>query len=216
MTSNVEAPPTDGRRARGDRSRRAVLDHAVQVASVEGLGGLTFGSLATAAPVNKSGIAGLFGSKEGLQLAVVDHARTTFVEEVITPARAAEAGVARLWALVGAWTAYSRSRVFTGGCFFRAAEVELDGREAGPVRDAVVAVQAQWDGYLSHQVERAVDAGQLVPDADPEQVAFEIDALLGAANDRSLLLGDDGVYLRAHRAIRAALVARGADPAVLS
>src|SRR5690606_6827502 len=216
MTSIQDSAATDGRRARGDRSRRAVLDHAVQVASVDGLGGLTFGSLATAAPVNKSGIAGLFGSKEGLQLAVVDHARATFVEEVIAPAREAEPGVPRLWALVGSWTVYSRSRVFTGGCFFRAAEVELDGRAAGPLRDAVVAVQEQWDAYLRHHVELGTAAGQLGPDADAEQVAFEIDALLGAANDRSLLLGDDGVYARAHRAIRAALVARGAAAAPLS
>lgn len=214
MTLTREAEAADGRRARGDRSRRAVLDHAVQVASVDGLAGLTFGTLAAAAPVNKSGIAGLFGSKEGLQLAVVAHARARFVEDVVAPARAAEAGVPRLWALVESWTDYSRSRVFTGGCFFRATEVELDGREAGPVRDAVVAARTQWDGYLRHQVELAVDAGQLDPNTDAEQVAFEVNALLGAANDRSLLLGDDGAYARAHRAIRATLAARGAAAAL--
>lgn len=216
MTSTHQTAPTDGRRARGDRSRRAVLDLAVQVASVEGLTGLTFGTLAAAAPVNKSGIAGLFGSKEGLQLAVIDHARSIFEDEVVGPARAAERGVPRLWALVGSWIAYSRARVFAGGCFFRAAEVELDGRGPGPTRDAVVAVQELWDGYLAHQAGLATTAGQLEAETDAVQVAFEINALLGAANDRSLLFADDTVYDRARGAIRAVLVARGADPALLA
>jgi AcrR family transcriptional regulator len=215
MTSTQQSAPTDGRRARGDRSRRAVLDQAVQVASVEGLAGLTFGSLAAAAPVNKSGIAGLFGSKEGLQLAVIDHARSIFVDEVVVPARAAGPGVPRLWALVTSWTGYSRARVFAGGCFFRAAEVELDGRDPGPARDAVVAVQELWDGYLTHHVALATTAGQLEAGTDADQVAFELNALLGAANDRSLLFGDDAVYDRARVGIRAALLARGADPALL-
>ena len=100
MTTNQpaleERPQRDGRRARGDRSRRAVLDTAVQAASVEGLDALSFGGLAAQAPVNKSGIAGLFGSKEGLQLAVVEHARQTFVDTVIAPARNAEPGLPRL------------------------------------------------------------------------------------------------------------------------
>lgn len=183
---------------------------------MDGLAGLTFGSLAAVVPVNKSGIAGLFGSKEGLQLAVVSHARDVFVDEVVARARVAEPGLARLWALVGSWTDYSRSRVFTGGCFFRAAEVELDGRAPGPVLDAVVAVQQEWDGYLTHHVEVAVAAGQLAPQTDAVQVTFEINALLGAANDRSLLFADDGVYGRAHAAIRAALLSRGADAATLA
>ncbi|PUB25577.1 TetR family transcriptional regulator [Promicromonospora sp. AC04] len=205
---------TDLRRARGDRTRREVLDGAVQDASVRGLDALTFGTLAASAPVNKSAIAGLFGSKEKLQLAAVERAREIYTEHVIVPARSAERGLARLWALVRAWTEYSRSRVFRGGCFFRTVEVEFDMRE-GAVHDAVVEAQRSWESYLVHQAQVAVDTGELAPDTDPHQVAFEVDALLSAANDRSLLLGDDGVYGRTREAVRALLVARGADPAVL-
>ncbi|WP_306575866.1 TetR/AcrR family transcriptional regulator [Isoptericola croceus] len=215
MRQMVESASTDGRRARGDRTRRAVLDQAVQAASLDGLGGLTFGSLAGVAPVNKSGIAGLFGSKERLQLAVVEHARTLFVDAVLAPARAAPPGLRRLWALVGSWVDYSRSRVFAGGCFFRTAEIELDGQD-GPVRDAVVAAHQEWEGYLRHHVELAAAAGELAADVDAEQLVFEITALLGGANDRSLLLDDDAVYGRASAAVRAVLVARGADPAELA
>jgi AcrR family transcriptional regulator len=206
---------TDGRRVRGDRTRRAVLDHAVQEASVRGLDALSFGALAASAPVNKSAISGLFGSKEKLQLAAVERAAEIYREHVIIPARSAERGLPRVWALVLAWTEYSRARVFRGGCFFRTVEVEFDMREGGAVRDAVVAAQRSWESYVAHQVRTAVDAGELAPGTDPDQVEFEINALLNAANDRSLLLGDDGVYERTREAVRALLVARGAQPAAL-
>ena len=205
---------TDLRRARGDRTRQAVLDHAVQEASVRGLDALSFGALAASAPVNKSAIAGLFGSKEKLQLAAVERAMAIYTEHVIVPARSAERGLSRLWALVLAWTEYSRSRVFRGGCFFRTVEVEFDMRE-GAVRDAVVAAQRSWESYVARQVRTAVDAGELAPGTDPGQVEFEINALLNTANDRSLLLGDDSVYGRAEAAVRALLAAHGADPAAL-
>ncbi|WP_369373781.1 TetR family transcriptional regulator [Promicromonospora sp. Populi] len=206
--------PTDLRRVRGDRTRGAVLDHAVQQASVRGLEALSFGGLAESAPVNKSAIAGLFGSKEKLQLAAVERAAEIYREHVVVPARSAERGLARVWALVLAWTEYSRSRVFLGGCFFRTVEMEFDMRE-GPVRDAVAEAQRSWESYVAHQVRTAVDAGELAPGVDALQVSFELNAMLNAANDRSLLFDDDDVYDRALVAMRALLVARGADPAVL-
>lgn len=207
--------PTDGRRVRGDRSRRAVLDLAVQDASVRGLEALTLGSLAARLPVNKSGIAGLFGGKEGLQLAAVEHARGMFVEAVVEPARVAGPGLARLWSLVRCWSDYSRRRVFAGGCFFRTVEVEFDTQE-GVVRDAVVTAHRDWTSYLRRHAELAVEAGELAAGTDVDQLAFEITAMLNAANDGSLLLGDDAVYDRALAAVRGALVARGADPAAVA
>src|SRR5690606_34088614 len=146
--------------------------------------------------VNKSAIAGLFGSKERLQLAAVERAREIFVEHVVVPARGARPGLPRLWALLLAWTAYSRARVFRGGCFFRTVEIEYDMRE-GAVRDAVVA------------------AGERTPGTDPEQVAFEVVAVLAAANDRSLLLADESVYYRALTTARTLLTAHGADAGAL-
>ncbi|MEU2200060.1 TetR/AcrR family transcriptional regulator [Isoptericola sp. NPDC019482] len=205
----------DGRRLRGDRSRRAVLDLAVQDASVRGLEALTLGSLAARLPVNKSGIAGLFGGKEGLQLAAVEHARGMFVDAVVVPAREAPPGLARLWSLVRCWSDYSRRRVFAGGCFFRTVEVEFDTQD-GAVRDAVVAAHRDWTSYLRRHAELAVGAGELAEGTDVDQLAFEITAMLNAANDGSLLLGEDAVYDRALAAVRGALAARGADPAALA
>ncbi|MGW8566134.1 TetR/AcrR family transcriptional regulator [Isoptericola sp. NPDC055881] len=207
--SVTAATATDGRRLRGDRTRRAVLDRAVQAASVEGLEGLTFGTLAAVAPVNKSGIAGLFGSKEGLQLAVVAHAREVFRAAVVLPALDEDPGLARLWRTVLAWLDYSRDRVFDGGCFFRAAATELDARTPGPVRDAVVAALRDWDAYLARLVREAVARGELAGGTDADQLVFTIDAALDRADLASVLLEDAAAYDRAAAAVRATLAAAG-------
>lgn len=199
----------DGRLLRGARTRRAVLDHAVHDASLNGLDGLSFGRLAASAPVTKSGIAGLFGSKEGLQLATVDRAREVFVETVVEPAReSTERGLPRVWALAMGWLAYSRGRVFAGGCFFRRA---ADAVPSGPVRDAVVEQVATWNAYLTHQVRIAVEKGDLTPGTDPDQVVFELRAFLELADDLSVLMGDPDAYARAEQAARVSLEAHGAS-----
>ncbi|BDZ64513.1 TetR/AcrR family transcriptional regulator [Agromyces mangrovi Wang et al. 2018] len=105
----------DGRRARGDESRREVLAQAMDLASIEGLDGLSIARIAEAAGQSKSGVAALFGSKERLQLAAIDAAQALFTNEVIAPARAAtERGLERVVALVDGWIAYSSRRVFSG------------------------------------------------------------------------------------------------------
>jgi len=214
-TTGAAPGAVDGRRLRGDRTRRAVLDRAVHAASVEGLDGLTFGTLAASVPVNKSGIAGLFGSKEGLQLAVVAHARDVYRATVVLPAAEGEPGLARLWRTVLAWLTYSEERVFDGGCFFRAAATELDARTPGPVRDAVVAALRDWDAYLVRLATGAVERGELAEGTDVGQLVFTLDAVLDRADLASVLLADPDAYARARRAARGLLAAAGADPAAL-
>jgi AcrR family transcriptional regulator len=206
----------DGRRARGDESRRVILAHAIDTASVEGLEGLTIGRLADAAGHSKSGVATLFGSKEQLQLATVAAAREVFVDRVIVPARAhSERGLARVCALISSWLEYSDERVFRGGCFFAATSVEYDARP-GPIRDAVVAASSDWEDYLTVSIERAVAAGELPGLDDPRQLTFEIVSFLEAANTRSLLHASPEPYDRAATALRSRLDGLGADPALVA
>jgi AcrR family transcriptional regulator len=206
----------DGRRIRGDESRRVILAHAIDTASVDGLDGLTIGRLADAAGHSKSGVATLFGSKEQLQLATVAAAREVFVERVIAPARASsERGLERVCALISSWFSYSDERVFRGGCFFAAASVELDAKP-GPVRDAVVAATTAWEDYLTLSIQRAIDAGELPLLDDAAQLTFEIVSFLEAANTRSLLHASVEPYARAATALRSRLLALGGDPALVS
>ncbi|GLI27371.1 TetR family transcriptional regulator [Agromyces rhizosphaerae] len=206
----------DGRRARGDESRRAALAHAMDLASVEGLDGLSIARIADAAGQSKSGVAALFGSKERLQLAAIDAAQALFTDEVIAPARAAtERGLERVVALVDGWIAYSERRVFSGGCFFSAASVEFDSKP-GAVRDRVMAALDAWEGYLTVSIGYAMERGELPGLTDAGQLAFEITALLDAANTRSLLRETDVPYRRAAVAVADRLVALGAAPATVA
>jgi AcrR family transcriptional regulator len=197
----------DGRRARGKRTRDSILQAAVDIASVEGLDGLTIGRLATGLGMSKSGLFAHFGSKEELQLATVESAREVFLREVILPAREAERGLPRLVALMDHWMDYLRREVFKGGCFFDAVRNEYASRPPGPVREALSADFRTWDELVANRVRAAQAAGHLDPGADPEQVAFELDALGGAANVRFQLDHDEVAFERAHRAIHARLEA---------
>jgi AcrR family transcriptional regulator len=191
---------TDGRRARGDLSRQAVMAVAVDLSTVTGLDGLSIGGLASAVSMSKGGIAGLFGSKEDLQLATVAAAAEIFQRTVIAPALTAPAGLARLRALIDAWLDYSESRVFAGGCFFAAATAEYRSRP-GAVRDAVAANLRRWHEFIAEAITRAVTTGELGATTDAAQLAFEISALLDAANDSSLLFDSPVPYARARTAI---------------
>jgi len=193
-------PVIDGRRARGATSRRAVMAVAVDLASVDGLEGLSIGTLAARSGMSKGGVVALFGSKEQLQLATIEAAIEVFREHVIEPALARSGGIARLRALTGSWLEYSRSRVFAGGCFFAAASAEL-GSRPGPARDAIATAMRDWQGFVRRTVDRALDRGELPVGTDPAQLAFEITSLLDGANDLSILLGSDEPYRRARTAI---------------
>jgi AcrR family transcriptional regulator len=201
------AAALDGRRERGRRTRESILHTAVQLASVEGIDGITIGRLAAELGMSKSGLFAHFGSKEELQLATIDTAREIFVETIITPARQAERGLPRLEALLDNWLDYMRREVFRGGCFFDAVRSEYNSRPSGPVRDTVWQDFADWSTILVNRVKSAQAQGHLDPAADAEQVAYELDALGGSANVRFQLDRDEVWFERARTAIRERLEA---------
>jgi AcrR family transcriptional regulator len=201
----------DGRRERGRRTRESIVATAVDLASVEGLEGLTIGRLAAELGMSKSGLFAHFGSKEELQLATIEAAREIFVRTVVEPARAADRGLPRLAALLEAKLDYLHEGVFRGGCFFDAARMEYDGRRPGPVRDAILEQFGDWSRLVADRVRAAQREGHLDPDADAEQIAFELDAIPTAANMRYQIDRDEGAFDLARRAIEdrlAALAAR--------
>jgi AcrR family transcriptional regulator len=210
----TRAARTDGRVERGDRTRRLVLDRTVEIASVEGLEGLSLGRIATELGLSKSGVFALFGSKEELQLATVRAARAVFVERVVRPVDGLPPGLTRVRRLCAGWLAYSRERVFPGGCFFHGASAEFDAR-SGPVRDAVAAVLDDWGAFVERTLEEARLAGELRPDVRVDQLAFEITALLEFADARSVLRGDDRAYGLAETAIVERLRAAATAPSAL-
>jgi AcrR family transcriptional regulator len=196
----------------GARTRTAILQTAADLASVDGLDGLSIGRLATELAMSKSGLFAHFGSKEELQLATVEEARQRYARQVIEPARAAGSGITRLHALCEAFLSYLERAVFPGGCFFAAAMAEFDSKAPGPVRDRIAQCQDQWMDTLEHAAAQARDQGELVAGADPRQLAFELEAALLSANWYYHLFSDATYLDRARRAVRAHLASQ-ATPA---
>ena len=196
QTANIKLPP---RRPRGLKTRRAILRKAVNIASLEGLEGLTIGKLASTLRLSKSGLFAHFGSKEDLQCAVVDQARDTFVEKVVLPA-AQFRGLRLLRELCQNWLSYGEGKTFPGGCFFSAASLEFDDRP-GPVRDRIVGLMKKWLGNLEHAARDAQSAGEIRKDVDVRQLAFEIQALAMGGNWSSRLFRDQSAFRSAKAAI---------------
>ncbi len=189
-----------GRQATGGRTRQTILEAAVDIASAEGLEGLTIGRLASDLSMSKSGLFAHFGSKEDLQLATVEAARAVFIREVIRPAFEAECGMPRLWKLCDIWLSYVQGGVFSGGCFFAAAAAEFDSRP-GPVHDRIAEIMKEWLGTIRRAVVESQKAGQMNKDVDPSQLAFEFNALELGANWAFQLYGDKQAFARARAAI---------------
>jgi AcrR family transcriptional regulator len=188
----------------GSGTRDAILRRAVELASLEGLEGLTIGRLATEFEMSKSGIFRHFGSKQELQLATLERAMALFRREVLEPAAGAEPGLDRLRALVANYLSYLERDVLPGGCFLSAAGAEFDGRP-GPVRDAIVASSRDWGRELEHQAKLARDHGELSADVDPAQLVFQLGAYATRANAAYQLYDDRGAFDHARAAITKAL-----------
>jgi AcrR family transcriptional regulator len=204
----------DGRIVRGERTRTAVLDAAVALATEQGLDGLSLAQLADRLGVSKSGLFAHWRSKEELQLATVDRARDQWVEQVITPALHAPKGVRRLWALHEARFAFYAGSVLPGGCFFANSGFEYSVRP-GPVRDRLVEELAGWLGLIERLVREAVQAGELDWPGDPRQLAFELDAIGMALVYTSLLFEPIEAHQRARAAVLGRLRALCPDPDLL-
>lgn len=202
----------DQRLVRGERTRAEILDVAADLASREGVEGITLGALADALKMSKSGVVRHFGSRENLQLATVQRAAEVFAAHVLLPAQDMRPGLARLRRIVSEWLAYLVGDVFSGGCFFYAAAAELD-RRPGPLRDATADTVRAGLRLVRADLEAAVAGGDLVAKADIDQVLFELHAALQEVSTAHLLLGDEKAAERGRLAIDGLLERHGAGSA---
>lgn len=203
-----------GRRsdAQARDSRAAIVRRAADVASTEGLEGLTIGRLAADVGMSKAGLLGHFGTKERLQLDALAYASDIFVDRVWRPAEHASPGLTRLLAVCDAWTDYLKQPCFPGGCFIAAASFEFDSRD-GEVHDALRSIVRRWRRRLVAEVETAVEAGELPAGTDSDQIAFTLESLAAGTSPARFLQGDDDVAARCLRAMHLAIGAPAAVPA---
>jgi AcrR family transcriptional regulator len=155
--------------SKGEDTKASILATAFQLAAAGGLSNLSLGQLAVSTGLSKSGLYAHFGSKEALEVAIVEEASRQFIEAVWTPALAAPRGAPRVRAIIDAWLAWGQQ---PGGCFFVSASAEFDDRR-GPTRDALVKEQRAWIDALAKSAGLAIREGHFRADLDPAQFAFE-------------------------------------------
>src|SRR6516165_4921411 len=199
VTTSPPSRPPRHPRADGERTRAAILRAAASLATTDGLEGLSIGHLAAATGISKSGLYAHFGSKQDLQLATVDEAERILDAEVVQPALAARPGLAQLATACEAYFSYVQRRVFPGGCFFAAAALEM-GTRPGPVKDRVAAITAGFTALLRGFAATALEQHELPAREDPDRLAFELHAILLAA-DTKFILNDDPAALDLARQI---------------
>ncbi|MEV0588325.1 TetR family transcriptional regulator [Nonomuraea sp. NPDC050310] len=205
---------TDGRKVRGQRSREAILATAVELASVDGLDGLSLSKLAAAAGMSKSGFFSHWRDKTELQLDAVEWAAAQWRDRIVVPALRRPRGVRRLFALHEERLRFYAEGVLPGGCFFFAAEAEFDDLP-GPVRERIAEAKRDWHGLLLRVLSEAVAQGDLVPETDPELLVFEINAIGAAVVTSARLLECEPSFRHGRQAVLQRLRALATDPALL-
>ena len=186
----IDAMTVPSRTARnqpkGQQTKAAIVDAALGLAAQVGLEGLSIGVIAELMSMSKSGVFAHFGSREELQIAVVREYARRFEDEVFQPALARPRGLPRLRAMFERWMQRTSDEA-EAGCLYISGAVEFDDRP-GPVRDVLLATLHAWQGAVRRAIELAVEAGDLVPDTDPGQLAFEIHGLILALHFESRFL----------------------------
>src|SRR6476469_6311092 len=192
--------PPHRRRSDGERRRSAILSEAAQLATVEGIDGLSISRLAEVVGMSKSGLYAHFGSKEELQLATIETANTIFNEQVVGPASVARTGLERVQRLAENFLRHVQDGVFPGGCFFASVAAEMD-THPGRVRDVAVKLTEDWLAQLEAAVRDAQAEGAIEPSEDAAQLAFELESYLLLANAQFVVRQDPAPIERARRAL---------------
>ncbi|MEW9556240.1 TetR/AcrR family transcriptional regulator [Nonomuraea sp. NPDC050783] len=193
-------------------TRERIVATGVTMSSIDGLHGMTIGSLAQALGMSKAGVAGPFGSLAGLQLAVLARAAQLFTEAVVMPGLTSEPGLPRLRVVIDRWCGYLDGGPFPNGCFVTAASCELDGRP-GELRDFLRTAVMRWRAFLREEIVAARAAGDLAPGRDPDDLVTTLTGIAMAANQEIQLLEDMAAAERARRLMLATVTGRRAADA---
>jgi len=192
-SATVESPGS-----KGAATREAIIDRAYGIACSAGLDGLSIGPLAHAVGMSKSGVFAHFGSREGLQLAILESAGQRFGNHVLTPALTAPRGLPRLRAIVERWFDWVR-HTNDGGCLYLAAVSEFDDRP-GVIRDRLLQLEVRWRDALTRAIQLAIETRELQPETEPQQMAFEIYGLALIVHHDAGLFGYDTAQAHGLRA----------------
>jgi AcrR family transcriptional regulator len=211
----AKSPPAAGKASgralqKGQQTKQAIIDAALGLATQIGLEGLSIGALAEVMRMSKSGVFAHFGSREELQISVIREYHDRFEHEVFYPATRMPRGLPRIRMLFANWMTRTSTEI-DSGCLYISGAVEFDDRP-GPVRDALASSVQTWLHAFARAVVLAKDSGHLLPDADEQQMVFEIHGLILALHYEARFLKNPGSIARAHLGFENILSRYGAKP----
>jgi AcrR family transcriptional regulator len=196
MSANAAPAKVSRAPQKGQQTKAVIIDAALNLAAQIGLEGLSIGAIAEVTQMSKSGVFAHFGSREELQISVVREYHARFEQEVFYPALTASRGLPRLRALFDNWMKRTSTEI-DSGCIYISGAVEFDDRP-GPVRDALAESVNIWLAAMLRAVEQAKEEGHLRADADAQQIAFEIHALILALHYEARFLRNPQSMKRAN------------------
>ncbi|EJM96086.1 TetR/AcrR family transcriptional regulator [Herbaspirillum sp. YR522] len=180
---------------KGEQTRAAILDVALELASRDGLEGLTIGLLAEKMKMSKSGVFAHFGSREDLQIEVVRLYHNRFEQDVFYPSIKELRGLPRLQSMFARWVKQVTVEIALG-CIYISGAVEYDDRP-GAIRDHLVAMVQAWRDALERSIKQAVEQGHLRADLDVGLMVYEIYGLILALHHDARFLNIPGSVERA-------------------
>ena len=180
---------------KGELTRAAILDVALDLSSRDGLEGLTIGLLADKMNMSKSGVFAHFGSREDLQIEVLKLYHQHFEQEVFYPSMKDLRGLPRLKGMFARWVKRVTVEI-ASGCIYISGAVEYDDRP-GPIREALEAMVGAWQDALFRCVQQCVEIGHLRADTDPQQMVFEMYGLVLALHHDARFIKRPGSVARA-------------------
>lgn len=180
---------------KGELTRAAILDVALDLASRDGLEGLTIGLLADKMNMSKSGVFAHFGSREDLQIEVLKLYHHHFEQEVFYPSMKERRGLPRLESMFARWVKRVTVEI-ASGCIYISGAVEYDDRP-GAIREELVGMVRAWQDALHRCVQQAIEMGHLRSDTDPQQLVYEMYGLILALHHDARFIKRPGSVDRA-------------------
>jgi AcrR family transcriptional regulator len=181
---------------KGEQTRAAIVDAALELAGRDGLEGLTIGLVADRMRMSKSGVFAHFGSREDLQIAVLKEYEKRFVEGVLLPSLNEARGLPRLEAMYSRWVDRTSLEIASLGCIYVSGAVEYDDRP-GLIRDELVGMIRSWQAELVRAIKQAIEEGHLRSDTDPMQLVFVIQGLVLSVHFNARLMHNKESITRA-------------------
>ena len=157
---------------KGEQTRAAILDAALDVASRDGLEGVTIGILADRLDMSKSGVFSHFGSRDELLIEVLKEYEARFLADILKPALVLPRGLSRLRAILDNWFT-KLGQETENGCLYISGAVEYDDR-LGVVRDELVGLMLAWEEQLRRAIRYCVESGEFHEDTPIDLMIFEL------------------------------------------